>query len=152
MIFVSDFNQTWISSTNCNKILQHKISQNSSLGNPVLDRWTDMMQQIGVFYNLVNTPGNDCCKMNSTTCNTVFWWCGMSVSWRLRYCVCSIRMHFLNLRMCQTYHISTPRTSACMVQVKLSLCLIEHNAMRACGECSFVPWLLTPRYSDYGTC
>jgi len=58
-LFLSDFNQTWIFSTDFQKILKYQISWKSVVWERSLSMRTDMTQQIVTFCNFAKKPNEE---------------------------------------------------------------------------------------------
>jgi hypothetical protein len=59
LLFLSDFNETWIFSTVFSKILKYHISWKSIQWELSCSKQTDMMKLIIEFHNFANTPKNN---------------------------------------------------------------------------------------------
>jgi hypothetical protein len=63
LLFFSDFNETWIFSTDFWKVVKYRMSLKSVQWKPSrsrrMDRWTDMTKLMVAFRNFANAPKND---------------------------------------------------------------------------------------------
>ena len=107
-LLFSEFNETWIFSTYCRKMLKDQISWQSVWWEPSCSTWTDrqtdMMKLIATFCNFVNTP-EKCffsakCpdKLSSLLLHSYWWFC---LQWRGQGRKQTTYIHLvLRLRIC----------------------------------------------------
>jgi hypothetical protein len=79
LLFLSDFNETWIFLTDFRKVLKYQISWKSVQWEPSCSRWTDMTKLTVAFRNFVNTRNKKAtqCIINALE-STILNWCDQS--------------------------------------------------------------------------